>query len=131
MIPNTVVFICLCVIWRELQQLGVNTSKYDEAIFFWRHDNDLHGILCSYEDDFFWGGSQLFKTKVIEAIKRRFQISQEESNAFTYVGLEIKDNKEGIVMHQKSYINEIDLIPVSKERLSDKHSVLSNEELRP
>ena len=102
---------------RELQQLGVNTSKYDEAIFFWRHDNDLHGILCSHVDDFFWGGSQLFKTKVIKAIKRRFQISQEEFNAFAYVGLEIKANKEGIVMHQKSYINEIDLIPISKERL--------------
>ena len=71
----------------------------------------------------------MLKSKVIEAIKRMFQISQEEVSTFTYVGLEIKDNKEGIVMHQKSYVNEIDLIPISKERLSDKHSVLSNERI--
>ena len=56
----------------------------------------IYKVSCvSHVDDFFWGGSQLFKTKVIEAIKRWFQISQEESIAFTYVGLEIKDNKDG------------------------------------
>ena len=49
---------------RELQQFGVNTNKYDEAILFWRHDNDLHGILCSRVVDFFWRASQLFKTNV-------------------------------------------------------------------
>ena len=55
----------------------------------------IYMVSCgSHVDYFFWGGSLLFKTNVIdyEAIKRRFQISQEESNAFTYIGLEIKGN---------------------------------------
>ena len=47
----------------------------------------IYKVSCiSHVDNFSGEVLIFFKTKVIESIKRWFQISQEESNAFTYVG---------------------------------------------
>ena len=69
---------------------GAYVSKYDEAIFYWYYKNTLQGIVCSHVDDFFWGGSQLFKNQVICAGLKKFKISHQERAAVAYLGLQIK-----------------------------------------
>ena len=55
----------------ELLKLGVQVSKYDEAIFFWIADEKLEGLLCCHVNDFLWGGSESFK-RIIDKIKDTF-----------------------------------------------------------
>ena len=54
----------------ELQKLGVKKSKYDEAIFFWHHNNERQGIMSFHIDDFCWGGTPEFWKQVINKITK-------------------------------------------------------------
>ena len=101
----------------EFISCGATVSRYDEAIFFWRYQGNLHGIMCCHVDDFCWGGSELFKTKVIGEIHKKFQISQEESAKFKYIGLEICQLSNEIRVQQSSYIKSIDKINIVKSRI--------------
>ena len=42
--------------------------------------------MCSHVDDFFWGGTLAFKEQVIDRVKRRFEVSHEESSSVKYLG---------------------------------------------
>ena len=64
-------------------------------------------------DDFIFGGSDLFEEKVINKLKEKFQISQEENQAFKYIGLEVKQKDQEIIIHQKNYISELSTIAIS------------------
>ena len=48
-------------------------SKFDVAMFFWRVDGKLHGILACHVDDFILGGSDLFEKKAINKLKEKFK----------------------------------------------------------
>ena len=61
--------------------------KFDEAVFFWRVDGKLHGILTCQVDAFIFCASELFEEKVMNKLKEKFQISWEENQAFKYIGL--------------------------------------------
>ena len=78
----------------ELIKVKAVMSKFDEVVFFWRVDGKLHGILACHVDDFIFGGSDLFEEKVINKLKEKFQISQEENQAFKYIGLEVKQTDQ-------------------------------------
>ena len=88
-------------------------SKFDEAVFFWRVDCKLHGILACHVDDFILGVSDLFEEKVINKQKEKFLISQEENQAFNYIGLEVKQTDQEISIQQKKYISELSTIAIS------------------
>ena len=74
----------------EFIMSGACVSKYNEVIFCWHYKNILQGVVCSHVDDFFWGGSLLFKNQVICAVLKKFQISHQERATFTYLGLQMK-----------------------------------------
>ena len=52
-------------------------------------------------------------------LKEKFQISQEENQAFTYIGLEVKQTDQEIILQKKKYISELSTIAISdvKDRL--------------
>ena len=64
-------------------------------------------------------GSDLFEEKVINKLNEKFQISQEENQAFKYIGLEVKQTDQEIILQQKKYISELSTIAISdvKDRL--------------
>ena len=75
--------------------------KYDEAIFYWRSQDILQGIISCHVDDFCWGGTELFKKKVIDVIKAKFHMSQEESLVFKNVGIHLSQQRDSsITIHQ-------------------------------
>ena len=74
----------------ELLKLGARMSKFDEALFIWRSEGELHGLIGCHVDDFIDGGSVLFNQQVIDKIKEMFEISQEDDCMFKYVGQEVK-----------------------------------------
>ena len=111
----------------ELTQTGVEVSSYDEAIFFWRNGNSLEGIVCSHVDDFFWGGTLTFKEQVIDRVKKRFEISHEDSSSFKHLGSQYKQYPGKILAHQQNYIDNMEFIPVKRK---DKNSELNRKEKR-
>ena len=92
----------------ELFKAGTEMCKYNEAIFYWRSQNILQGIISCHVDDFCWGGTELFKKNVIDAIKAKFHISQEESLVFKYAGIHLSQQRDSsITIHQHDYIGDI------------------------
>ena len=91
-------------------------SKYDKAIFYWHYKNTFQGVECSHVDDFFWGGSQVFKNQVICAVLQKFQISHQERAAFTYLDLQMKQLPHAIRVHQSLYVSDISPIVIQKGR---------------
>ena len=56
----------------ELLKLGARMSKFDEALFIWRSEGELHGSIGCHVDDFIYGGSVLFNQQVSDKIKEKF-----------------------------------------------------------
>ena len=110
----------------EFIATGARVSKFDEAIFFWHSENKLQGVLCSHVDDFFSGGSVQFKDKVIQQIHSKFLVTHEESTAFVYLGLEMKQLSNEIHLQQSSYIKSI--TPICTQRGRHKTDKITEEE---
>ena len=91
----------------ELIKTGGVRSKYDNAIFYWHQNNVLQGMLSSHVDDFCWAGTEWFKENVIDIIRSKFAVSKEAIETFKYLGLMITQSRNGIQVHQKNYVEEI------------------------
>ena len=100
----------------EILSQGAAVSTYDSALFFLRNGSDLEGIICSHVDDFFFNGSQLFHSKVIDHIRNEFALSQELFDQMSFIGIEIAQSSDGITMHQNAYIEELEPIQLTDMR---------------
>ena len=112
----------------ELLKLGPEMSKLDEALFIWRSEGELHGLIGCHVDDFIYGGSVLFIEQVIDKIKKKIEISREDDCMFKYVGQEVKQTQSEITIDQQRYIDDLSTteIPVYQ----DKSDVLDSKEKR-
>ena len=84
--------------------------------------------MISHVDDLLWSGSKCFKSNIIEMIRTVFQIREENSSAFTYVGIEIFQDLKGIYLCQKKYITELEEIVIDPSRKDKKELPLNAEE---
>ena len=105
---------------------GACVSKYNEAILYWQYKNTLQGVVCSHVENFFWGGSQIFKNQVICAVLKKSQISHQERAAFTYLGLQMKQLPNVIHVQQSSHVSDISPIVIQKGR--NKFDTLTDDE---
>ena len=97
---------------KELLQLGAEMSKLDQAVFTWYHQGKLHGIISTHVDDFCWGGTKVFRVSVIEKIKKKFVVRSEESTKFKYVGLDVEQKENKIIISQDKYVETLEPIPI-------------------
>ena len=105
---------------KELLATRCLKSRCDNAIFYWHKENSLQGILSAHVDDFCWAGTKLFQNIVINNIRNAFTVSKEELQIFKYLGLSISQINHGIFMHQKEYIEEIEVVEIDKPNLKDR-----------
>ena len=112
----------------ELTKLGVISSKYDEAIFYWKTSKGLEGLLCCHVDDFLWGGTKRFKEEVVEKTKETFEISKEDKGNLRYIGLDLKQSTDKITVSQKKYIQGLE--PIQLENRFGKEEELNKKEKR-
>ena len=101
-------------------------SKFDEALFIWRIDGELHDLIGCHVDDFIYGGFVLFNQQVIDKIKEKFEISREDDWMFKYVGQEVKQTHSEITIDQQQYID--DLLTTEISVYQDKSDVLDSKE---
>ena len=115
-----------------LLDLGCKQVKSDPAMFYWYKENKLSGIFVMHVDDFLYGGTKEFLKLVIDCVKQQFRIGSQEAGAFTYVGLNIQQTDEGIVMNQRSYLKSVQPIevPTIKKGHSDILDKTNSDNLR-
>ena len=110
---------------KTLLECGGKVSNVDPAIFYWHDTNGLAGILAVHVDDFLWAGSKAFETIIIR-IRKMFNVGKEACNSFKYIGLELSQNDEKIILSQKDYTAMLKVVSVDKNR--EKTSPLSANE---
>ena len=114
---------------RELINLGAEMSLYDNGVFSYMHKNEIIGVICLYVDDFLWSGTQVFEELIIEKICELFSIGSSETQTFKYLGLQIdSDGKTICTVDQRAYGASLKKIPISRNRLNNSKSFLSEKE---
>ena len=103
---------------------GAQVSNLDQAIFYWRKEDSLHGLLAAHVDDFFWPGTAELEALFISKIKSSFLVGSEETQRFKYIGLNLEQSSECITLDQSSYIDKVSQIPLSRSRAAQKHESL-------
>ena len=93
-----------------LENLGVTMSIYDEALFYYKEEGKLDGLIGTHVDDFLYVGSNNFEEKVIDKVREVFEISKESSQSFNHLGLEIGESSSYISFSQSQYIDELTAI---------------------
>ena len=64
-------------------------SKLDSAVFHWHRDGHLHGMIACHVNDCLRAGDDLFTQNVMKNLKCAFDIVEEDSGSFKYVGLNV------------------------------------------
>ena len=82
----------------------------------------------SHVDDLIITGSKEFRRQVIPSLIETFKISNQESNVFKYIGLEIERGEDSIHLHQNGYRKELKEIEIPTERKQDVDSELTTDE---
>ena len=112
----------------ELCKLGARPSKLDQRVFYFSKNNKIIGVIILFVDDIIWAGKPTF-TSVIEKLKIIFRMGKETNEAFTYIGINIKQNDDmSITIDQENYTNSLNLISLTKEQILDPHRKLNEKE---
>ena len=109
----------------ELLAMGMEKSRYDEAIFFWHNEGHLQGVMSAHVDDFFWAGTDLFESNVLAKLTSTFKISKESQNSFKYLGIQLNQESQKISLDQSAYEDDLQTIRVVSN--SDSKRVLTKE----
>ena len=112
----------------ELLKLDCIQLQVDPTMFYWSYKGKSCGLFLMHVDDFIWGGTPEFEVNVIDKIRSKFEIGKQSSSVFKYIGLEIHQDNSGITLDQKSYIESINPIVLSRTRSSRKYENLNKDE---
>ena len=111
-----------------LTNLGMSMTSYDKAVFTFRIDKHLEGLLLIHVDDMLYFGSKVFIQSVIEPFRSTFQISREESQAFKYLGMELNQSCGHIELNQGEYLQSLNGYVLSKEAMREKYRFVDDKE---
>jgi hypothetical protein len=91
---------------RFLFERGFEMGKVDQTLFLLRQGRDIL-IVQVYEDDIFFGGSSnSLVARFAEDMSREFEMRMMGELQF-FLGLQIKQSKEGTFVHQAKYTKDI------------------------
>ena len=88
----------------------------------------LIGMIVSHVDDFVYCGTVVWHEKVIHSLFRTFDIRETHCGSFKYIGLNVIQTDEGIIIDQQMYVNELEAIDISSERSKQRDAPLTSEE---
>lgn len=109
-----------------LLKVGLTQSENDKALFYWK-TTKLEGIWVIHVDDFLVCGTGKFQ-KLVNEICTKFQVSKvQDGNTCRYIGLDIKDQDDAIILSQHDYLEIVTPIKVPDRGLDD---LLTAEEIK-
>ena len=113
----------------ELTKLGCKQSELDKALFRWYNNGKLEGIFVMHVDDFLFAGTEDFNKNVIEPIASKYKVGKRMIDNFRYLGLSVTQDGSSVKVNQNDYGAEMEEIPVSSSRKSDRTSPLNKQEI--
>ena len=111
----------------ELLKLGCKISEMDPAMLYLHKGDKLSGIVCCHVDDFLHAGEEHFDYIMI-SLGKRFVAGKVEERNFYYIGFRITQDKNGIILDQSRYVENIENKVIDPKRALDKHDLLTLEE---
>ena len=114
----------------ELSKLDGRMSKYDNALFSWYDsDGQLEGVMALHVDDFEFCGTTEWQKRVVGSICAMFRISAYHKGTFKYVGLNIAQTKDAVMVDQHQYVEKIKELPIDPQRRKERDEPLTAEEV--
>ena len=84
---------------------------YDPALFVWKKDAVLQGLISIHVDDFVYAGYDEFIDRVMSSMRTSSEIRLEQSKTFQFLGLDVKQdmNDYSIVISQPKFLDNLQL----------------------
>ena len=108
--------------------LGCERSSLEPALFYFKKNGEVKGMMACHIDDFLHAGDEDFETTCMKALRHRFLAGKLEEGKFKYVGFQIQQNRDGIIIDQSAYVEDIENINLSSQRILSKKEKLTHEE---
>lgn len=94
----------------ELKKLGCKQSKVEPSLFFKTDESGrLTGLFMSHIDDFLHAGDDSFDEEVMIPLRKRFLAGKLEEKDFSYVGFQIHQSCDSVILDQNDYVNNIEV----------------------
>ena len=98
---------------KEIIEAGCEKCQLDPAMYLHFSMNEnvkkLEGIVLTHVDDLLHGGSKMFQDNVMTTVKSSFKFGLDESESFRYVGMNMIQTEDGIVIDQDHYVKSLEL----------------------
>ena len=102
---------------KELTSLGCVRTQLDNAIYVYRVQGKLAGILGLHVDDFLYCGLEQFHTAVINSLLQAFVMGEVERRRFSYVGWQLEQSKAGqVTVSQEGFLKNLEDLDVTELR---------------
>ena len=116
-------------VFELLVNLGCQQSKLDPALFIKRDSSGvLIGCIALHVDDFLHCGTSEFDIIIMDELRKRFLAGKMEEGNFRYVGFDVLQSDEGIILDQSSYLKNIEIPKIDASRLKQKNCPLTTQE---
>ena len=107
---------------------GMEVMPADNAYFYLRKDGRLVGQVAIHVDDFFIGGEDTFNDWFLKMVADNLEISKVEHGAFRFTGVDIKQEKDKIIVSMNDYVDSLE--PIKDFRKDENTSKLNDLEMK-
>ena len=112
----------------KLENLNFQKSCQDPALYLYKKDDKLKGVIAIHVDDFLHSGDSDFENAIIPDLLKDLVVGKTEQKDFTYTGFHIKQHKDHITLDQHEYLKSIELPTMDARRMKESSSPLKEEE---
>ncbi len=111
----------------QLYKLGLKRCSTDPALFIWEQKGEVKGLLATHVDDFMHCGVPEFDD-IMDRLRKRFIAGKLEEKSFAYVGFDIEQTEDCILLNQQHYMEDLPSKTVNPSRARQKEANLSKDE---
>ena len=112
----------------EVLSVGCIQSKMCPALFMYKQNEILTGMMICHVDDFLHAGNRYFKENIVKKVRDKFTVGSTGIGSFRYTGLNIKLCSEGITLDQLHYVNDMETVDLSPDRKKQRCDELNDDE---
>ena len=85
-------------------------SRSDPSLFYFVNENHVCGFIALHVDDITWAGNSNFEEAVINKLRTKFLIGEENDIPFRYLGLDISStNPNELTLSQYHYVRNLNV----------------------
>lgn len=112
----------------HMQNVDTTMSVLDQSLFMYYENNRLQGLTVMHVDDIMNAGSTRFKKTIVKSIHDTFKVGKSQTGDFIYIGWNIRQEKDCILVDQNQYAASIVPVELSVARRAENEDNLSEEE---